>query len=67
MEQNNCWLPPLNPFDFENDCLNFWKNKWLPLLISWLVWIVIYECFNAWYNESGINIKHLIKCKYSVT
>ena len=18
MEQNNCWLPPLNPFDFEN-------------------------------------------------
>lgn len=29
MEQNNCWLPPLNPFDFENDYQEYENNLYL--------------------------------------
>lgn len=32
-------------YNTEEDCVSFWKTKWLPLFVCWEVWTVIYWVF----------------------
>ena len=40
---------------------HFYKKNLLPLLITWEIWVIIYNIFIAFRNNSAFNIKTLIK------
>lgn len=39
----------------------FWKDNWVPLLITSEIWIVLYNIFLSVYNQNDFNYKTLIK------
>lgn len=47
-------------YDSEN-CLKFWKNKCLPLLVTTEIWIVIYNVFLAWFDGSGVHWTNMLR------
>lgn len=36
-------------YDSES-CIKFWKDKWFPMLMTWELWIILYNVFNSWNN-----------------
>ncbi len=39
------------PYD-RKACVRFWKKNWLGLLVTTEVWIVLYDLFLSWYNDT---------------
>ncbi len=42
-------------------CVHFWKRNWLGLLATTEIWIVIYNVFLSWYNNTGFSGILLLK------
>lgn len=44
----------------EKDVYDFWKRKVLPIVITWVIWIVFFYCFKCWHDGIGFSIKTCI-------
>lgn len=47
-------------YNSEKDVFKFWKTKLLPLVVTWLVWIVIFYSFKCWHDNLQFSIKDLL-------
>lgn len=44
----------------EKDVFKFWKTKLLPVVITWVIWIVIFYLFKCWKDGLSFSVKDFV-------
>lgn len=52
----------LLPREYDDErCFRFWKHNLLQLLLLTEMWIIFYNIFKSWFNQSSFSIVTLVK------